>query len=528
MSEVRRMTHLRRESLERVLLLLAEHADAWPALWEQHPALLSYLARHGAWHLARVGRVPEAIAFLGRLLAFEAREALLTPSQQSATLLDGLVAVGLCPPEREDEVEGTALAALLLSVQDRSLLRAGCALLAGRPLDALGEAFAEDPNPSSAVAYVLAEELARRVLAEDDQEAWQALAEVGGDNDHAIQYTALYAFKYVASARPEWLTPAILGPFATGGPYERLAVTTLLLYLALQGDPFPTRFDVPEFWRPRWAYNKEEIVFLKGAMAFRGLTGTEADDPDVAESAEKYRETERRCAACLARLGQGDALLRGILGDYWRLTSRLDDLGRLRAGLRHHPEAEEFLWLLMVSPFWEAVEAGSALLARFAALDDAWAARALAWATEDDQTTWWGALVALRLLAARTGREEALFAALRVQSTHGSAQLLGNCGNTLHTLILAASPSRRTSLLEAFGEELRGLLHGEDVWAVHEVLMLLEGLEDAREDLAVRWDADQAPLLAHTPDWRDLSATQWGDIIHARLHGEASTLTDSR
>lgn len=524
---MRRMTHLRRESLERVLLLLAEHADAWPALWEQHPALLSYLARHGAWHLTRVGRVPEAIAFLGRLLAFEAREALITPSQQSAALLDGLVAVGLCPPEREEDVEGTALAALLLSVQDRSLLRAGCALLAGRPIDVLGEAFAEDPNPSSAVAYVLAEELARRVLAEDDQETWRALAEVGGDNDHAIQYTALYAFKYVASARPEWLTPAILRPFATGGPYDRLAVTTLLLYLALQGHPFPTRFDVPEFWRPRWAYNNEEIVLLKGAMAFRGLTDVEENDPDVAESAEGYREAERRRVACLARLGQGDALLRMILEDYWRLTSRLDDLGRLRAVLRHHAEAEEFVWLLMVSPFWEATEAGSALLARFAALDEAWEARALAWATEGDQSTWWGALVALRLLAERTGREEALFTALRVQSAHGSAQLLGNCANTFQTLILAASPIRRASLLEAFMDELRGLLHGTDVWAVNEMLILLEGIEDEREDLVARWDADRAPLLVHTPDWRELSATNWGDILHERLHGYGSTPADA-
>ncbi len=517
------MTRFRHESTEHLFLLLAQDAEAWPGLFEQAPELLGYLARHGSWHLARVGRVPEAIAFLGRLLSFEARESLLTPSQQSAALHYGLVAVSLCPPEREDEVDGASLATLLLAVQDRSLLRPGCALLARRPLAVVRESFAANPNPSAAAAYVLAEELARRVLARDDREAWDTLAEVAADHEHPLSYAALYAFKYVACERSAWLSDEVVRPFATGGPYDRLAVTTLLLHLALQGDPFPTRFDAPEFWRPTWEYNAEEVLLLKGAMAFRGLWPADDDDPDVAECAEGYRETEHRRLACLGRLGTHDALLRGILEDYWRLTSRLDDLGRLRESLRHHPEAEELVWLLMVSPYWEASEAGSALLARFAALDEAWEARARAWATEDDQTTWWGALVALRLLAERTGREDALFAAIRVQSSHGSAQLRGNCANTLHTLLLAASPERRTALLHTFRDVLRDLLHGEDIWAPNEVLMLLEGLEDEREAWAARLDADAAPLLRHTPEWRELTAEEWGDLLHERLHGEAST-----
>jgi hypothetical protein len=524
------MTHLRDKSLERLLTYLAAHAESWPTLWEHEPALLGYLARHGAWHLTRVGRVPAAVAFLDRLLAFERREALLTPSEQTAAVLEGLVAVGLCPLEREDEVDGMALVGLMLAVQDRAILRSGCALLARRPLEKVGEAFALNPNPSAAVAYVLAEEIARRVLVNDDRVTWETLARIGADGGHTIQYSAVYAFKYVAGTRPEWLDDQILRPFATGGPYERLAVTTLLLYLVLQGHTFPVSFDVPEFWQPQWAYNKEEILFLKGAIAFMGLGGSaENEERSVFECAEGYRLVERRRAACLTRLHEsahspwsGDGIgtvLQGILEDYWCLTSRLDDLGRLHSGLRHHPEAEEFVWLLMVSPFWEAVETGSVLLARFSSLDEDWEARAFAWATDDDQMTWWGGLVALRVLAERTGREEVLFATLRVQVAQGSPQLLGNCANTLHTFLLAASPQRRASLLELFEIELRTLLHGEDIWAPHEVLMLLEGLGDLREVWAERLAADRAPLLIHTPDWRDIPAREWGDTLHTRLYG---------
>ena len=79
-------SHVRSEGLDHLLLLLASHAEAWPELWETSPSLLGYLARQGAWHLARVGRVPEAVNFLQRLLAFEGRAGLLSLEQTSASL----------------------------------------------------------------------------------------------------------------------------------------------------------------------------------------------------------------------------------------------------------------------------------------------------------------------------------------------------------------------------------------------------------------------------------------------------------
>ena len=514
--------HVRSEGLEHLLLLLASHAEAWPELWETSPSLLGYLARQGAWHLARVGRVPEAVAFLDRLLAFEGRAWLLTLEQTATAQEAALVALSFCPTERRDDVDGPALVRLLLSVQNRTLLRPGCALLAQRDLDVIGAAFADDPNPSAAAAYVLAEELAQRVIASEDEAGWRQLAEIAADHDHAIQYTALYAFKYIATERPRWLTTEVLRPFATGGPFDRLAVTTLLLFLALQGDPFPSQFDLAEFWEPKWAYNTEEIELLHGAMAFRDLCPGAGRPADLGQRAEMYHTIERRRQETLQRLETDDSHLRSLLESYWHLTTRLDDLGRLPTTLREHACAPDIIWLLMVSPFWEVSEDGSALLARFAARDEAWGKIALAWAVGDDQTTWWGALVALRLLAERTGRDDALFEAVRVQCAKGSAQLRGNCANTLHTLVLAATSQRREELLHAFSEEFRMLLHDEDVWAVNEILLLLEGLEDQRELWAQRWDADHAPLLRHTPDWRDITASEWGDVVHTRLYGGES------
>lgn len=511
------MTQLRRESLERLLLLLAAHAEAWPVLWEESPALLGYLARHGAWHLARVGRVPEAVSFLARLAAFPEREHLLYPEQEHAARTDGLLALRHCPTERYSDVDGPMLAGLLLSVQDRALLRPGCAILARRPLDVAADAFADDPNPSASVAYVLAEELARGVIARSDEDGWHVLRAVALDHDHALQYTALYAFKYVALERPGWLTHDALRPFAVGGPYDRLAATTLLLYLALQGDAFPTRFEEPAFWNPQWAYNREEIDLLRGALRFRGLRAPDgADDEDALEG---YAIIEARRLQVLAQLGPDEAQLKTLLEDYWRLVTRLEELTRLGAGLRTHPLASELTWLWMVSPYWEVSEVGSALAARFAALDPRWDEVLRAWATDVDETTWWGALVALRLLGERSGRIEPLFEALRVQSRSESAQLRGNCANTLQTLIGAASGRRRTDLLEAFEDELRHLLHSTDVWAVNEVLHLLEALDDERDVWAARLDADEAPLLRRTPGWREEGAAGWGDAVTEILHG---------
>ncbi|MEN9797311.1 MAG: hypothetical protein RL653_1007 [Pseudomonadota bacterium] len=505
------MKHLRFSSLEALLLRLAEDATAWPELLAHSPALLGYLARHGAWHLARVGRIPSTIEFLGRLLAFEERGVLMSVQQQTAALSDGLAAVGLCPRDQAAEVNGAALGELLLSVQDRRLLRPGCALLAGRSLDMIADAFAADPNPSAAAAYVVAEELARQVLAHEDREAWLDMARVGADPEHGAQYTALYAFKYVGGLRPDWLTPEILRPFLTGGPYDRLAVTTMLLHLGLSGHDFPARLDLPEFWQPLWRYNAEEIALVRGAMLFRGISAPADDDAQAA--ATQFRALEARRVRALAGLAEEEHALRSILEGYWRLTAQLDDLGRLGPSLRHHAVVDDLAWLLLCSPYWEVSEYGSALLARFASVDRAWEQRLLDWATGDDDLPWWGALVALRLLAERTGREESLFQALEIQSRSDSAQLRGNCANTLQTLIRSADRERRESLLVRFSGELRALLHGDDVWAVNELLLLLEGLEDDMERWAERLEADAAPLVRLTPGWRASGATEWGDLV---------------
>jgi hypothetical protein len=509
------MARARTDTIERLLVLLAEHASAWPALWSAYPALLAYVARHGAWHLSCIGRHADAVAFLGRLRAFELREELMTPQQESAALVDGLAALRSCTDDEAERIDGGVLVALMQISQDRALLRPGCRLLSHRAPDALAEAFAADPNPSAAVAYVLAEEIARRVSTSGDRAAWMELARIGGDHDHAIQYTALYAFKYVAAANPDWLDVETLQPFAAGGPYDRLAATTLLLYLALQGNQFPARFDVPSFWAPRWGYNAEEVWLLRGAMRFRGLLAVE--DEDAAAELAYYTTIEARRLSLLERLGPDETVLRTVIEGYWSLVSSLDVLSRLTSGLRHHPLAAELGWLLMVSPYWEVSEEGSALLARFASVDVRWEEELLEWAVAEDTTTWWGALVALRLHAERTGRQDALFTALRVQSRSDSPQLQGNCANTLQTLITSAGPARREELLHLFQDELRLLLHGQDVWAPNEILLMLEQLGEERDAWATLLAADDAPLLRATPDWRTLVAGEWGDILTERL-----------
>jgi hypothetical protein len=498
---------------------LATHAEAWPDRWEGAPSVLGYFGRHGAWHLATAGRVADAVAFVARLLASPLRESLVSPEQAAAAVSHGLGALALATTHEADAVDGQALVELLLAAHDRALLRPACRLLAGRTMEALAEAFAAHPNPSVAAAYVLAEELARRIVADDDRAAWEELARVGADHEHPVQYSALYAFKYVGCARPRWLSVELLEPFATGGPYDRLAVTTLLLYLALQGDPFPASFDVPAFWEPRWEYNREEISLVRGAMAFRGLapprpTGFPGDDDALAD----YLAIEERRAALSEELPpDAPAAVRTIVSEYWRLVGSLEAVSALPVSIRDRAYARELGWLLLVSPYWEVSEGGSSLLARFAVVDDAWRDLLLSWATGDDPSTWWGALAALRLFAGRTGREEELFEALRVQSRAESAQLRGNCANTLHTLVAGAAPARRDALLARFEGELRALLHGEDVWEVNEVLLLAEHLEAQGVPWEEAWDAANAPLLALVPDWREAGASAFGDAVSARV-----------
>ena len=509
------MPRVRVSSLDRLISLLAAHAEAWFSLWESCPPLLGYLARNGAWHLVRAGRCADAVAFLGRLRGFDGREEVVSPQEENAALADGLVALKRCTAAEAQRVDGPTLASLLRAVHDRDLLRLGCRLLAGRSAAEIAQAFSYEPNPSAAVAYVLAEEIARVVDASADRKAWEKLAAIGEDHEHPIQYTALYAFKYVAATRPDWLNADILRPFAIGGPYDRLAATTLLLFLALQGHVFPVQFSESAFWEPRWPYNEEEISLLRGAMYFRGLTVAEGDD--ARDELGFYTNVEQRRFGVLRRLGPDDTLLRMVVEGYWSLVSSLETLSRISIGLLGHPLAEDVAWLLMVSPYWEVSEVGSSLLARFAALDARWEELLIRWSVNEDTTTWWGALVALRIHAERTGREEPLFAALRVQARSDSAQLRGNCANTLQTLISSSAPNRRIELLHTFVDELRELLHGDDVWAVHEVLLMLEQLGEDREACVALLDADRAPLLEHTPEWRELVAAEWGDLVTERL-----------
>jgi hypothetical protein len=507
------VTRLRPESLDAIVSLLARRAAAWPELAESHPELVGYFARQGAWHLVRAGKLPEAIDLLGRLLAFDERGHFVTPRQQTVALADGLAPLARYPRDRVADFDARVLASLLSVVQDRGIIRAGCRLLSRLPLEELDAAFSGGANPSSAVVYVLAECLARDVLDSDDRAGWQRLAEVAQDHESAIQYAAIYAFKYVGCERPDGLTVDLVRPFAVAGPYDRLAATTLLLFLALQGNDFPLRFDVPEFWEPVWAYNAEEIELLRGAMSFRGLVRAEDAEDDAL--AAPFHDAESRRLSLLAALGEGDVALRSLFEDYWRLTTRLDDLGRLRPVQLPERIRVEAIWLLLVSPLWEVSEAGSTLAAALASMDEEWAIRLTEWATWDDETSWWGALVALRLVADQTGNDEGLFAALRVQSRSESAQLRGNCANTIQTLVAGASRARQMALLTTFEEEIRLLVHGDDVWAVNEILILLESLGDAREAWAERWAVDAAPLIRLTPDWRDEEASNWGDYVTA-------------
>ena len=509
------MTRLRPESLDTIVSLLARHAAAWPELVESHPDLVGYFARQGAWHLVREGKLPQAIDLLGRLLAFDERGHFVSPSQQNVALIDGLAPLARYPRDRVADFDASVLASRLSTVQDRGIIRAGCGLLSRLSLEELDAAFSEGANPSSAVVYVLAECLARDVLDSEDRAGWQRLAEVAQDHESAIQYAAIYAFKYVGCERPEWLSVDLVRPFAVAGPYDRLAATTLLFFLALQGNDFPVHFDVPEFWDPVWAYNAEEIDFLRGAMSFRGLIRAEDEADDTL--AAPFRDAESRRLGLLAALGEVDVEVRSLFEDYWRLTTRLDELGRLRPAQLPETVRVEAIWLLLVSPLWEVSEAGSTLAASLATKDEEWACRLNEWATWDDETSWWGALVALRLVADQTGNDEGLFAALRVHSRSESAQLRGNCANTLQTLVAGASRARQEELLTIFEEEIRLLVHGDDVWAVNEILILLESLGEAREAWARRWVVDAAPLIRLTPDWRDEDASNWGDHVTERL-----------
>jgi hypothetical protein len=505
---------LRPTSLARFVDMLATHADSWPENWADCRPMMAYLARHGPWHLAVARQVPEAVAFLTRLGKLAEREQLLTPEQESATRLDGLLALGLCPRARAHELPGPDVVALLVTTPDQAAVRPGAALLARRSLSELEEAFRDAPNVSAAVLYVVAEEIARHVLAEDDRPRWEALRAMARELESPIQYLALYAFKYVAAARPGWLSQDALEPFATGGPYDRLAATTLLLYLALQGERFPSAFEVRAFWQPRWEYNRKELRLLRGAMRFRGLPIPEAAKGD--DDLSLFRAIESRRLQVLESLPPGEERLREILEGYWSLVARLPELGPVGGSMSQGPHAEDVLWLLIVSPYWEVSEMASGVMARLAAVEERWERLLHLWATQPDDATWWGALVGLRLLAERTGRDTSLFEAVRVQSRSPSAQLRGNCANALNSLIGAAPPLRQTELLEAALPELRLLLHGSDVWEANEVLMLLESLGERREAWAVRLDADDAPLLRWTPEWRHLSAAGWGHVVTER------------
>jgi hypothetical protein len=508
------MTILRQTSLTRIADLLAAHAARWPELWGDCPSVLAYVARHGPWHLAATRQVPEIVSFLTRLGELADRERLLTPEEESTTRLEGLVALGLCPPPRAGEISGPDLVALLVTTPDRAAVRPGAALLARRSIQALEEAFRDAPNVSAAVLYVIAEEVAQQVVATEDRPRWEALQAVACDLESPIQYLALYAFKYVAASRPSWLTRDALEPFATGGPYDRLAATTLLLYLALQGHIFPSHFHVISFWRPRWDYNHEELRLLRGAMRFRGLPIPEAARGD--DDLDLFQGIEARRTAALNALPPDEQPNRWLLEGYWSLVDRLPELGRVASRVSRGPLAEHVLWLLIVSPYWEVNELASGVMARLAASEERWELLLHTWATQDDGATWWGAMVGLRLLAERTGRLTGLLEAVRVQSRSPSAQLRGNCANALGSLIGAAPPLRQAELLEAFLPELRLLLHGSDVWEVNEVLMLLESLDDRRETWAAHMDADAAPLLRWTPDWRLLPAAGWGQRVTER------------
>lgn len=190
-------------------------------------ALFGYLARHGSWHLAAVGRHATTVDFLVRLEGHEARERLLTVERWSAALAEGLSVLRSGTDDEHARVDGRSLVRLLLGSQERTVLRPGCRLLAKRSWAELGEAFAESPNPSATAPIILAEELARRVVARDDRRTWSEFSRIAlsgydallahpfdwnpnsppnEESDHPAGQIALHAFRFATYARPDWVT----------------------------------------------------------------------------------------------------------------------------------------------------------------------------------------------------------------------------------------------------------------------------------------------------------------------------------
>ena len=483
--------------LHAAIRLVAHHLPDPPPV---HPRLASYVARHGVSHLTANGQWAAALDFADRLERCDSERVFGVRSDRSR---DGFLrAMSRCP--RSARLDTVALGRLLHRQPTAAGCRNACDWLLGSGAD-LDTPFQAQPNASKPVTYALGESLAAAAEKKGPREL-QRLSAWAEDHSRPTQYAAMYAFKYVGMRRPEWLTTENLRPHTRGNPYDRMAATGLLLYLAIQRNPLALEMDLPEFWAPAWDYNRVEVDLLRGALRWRGFTSDGGED-----FAAYFMELEQRRCELLSDVRS--ERLRLVLTNYWQLLDDLPSFSRALNEVRYEDRASDLIWILMASPYWEVGERAAEIAGRRATADPDVALQLRDWALDERHSAvHMGVILALRAHAQATGGDEFFFEAARSLCQSPDPQIRGYVANYVSTSFQDAPEERWPAMVERWAPVLRAGLHDHDLWAVQEIAELVRTFDAANVDWRGHLQPDRAPLLAGISDWCSM---EWDDLYEA-------------
>ena len=454
------------------------------------PPVARYVARHGVAHLVASGAWSEAVMLCDRLAA-----AGVGPVARNRDSL--LRAFVLCPPSAPLNAEAVGR---LLHQQSAA---AGCRAatdwwVAHRP-DAVDAPFEAEPNASRPVTYAMAVSIACSI-ADEGPAGLSALSSWASDFDRPTQYAAMYALKYAAIQNPDADWQRLLLAHAKGNGDDQIVVAGVLLYLALQGTFVP--LDAPEFWAPVWGYVQVEVDLVLGALGWRGLQPVEPGS-SAAEFVAYFDELESLRIELIECVEQ--PAVRGMVDQYWRLVADLDTVDRGLRLIALESEWESIVWLMMASPYWEVGERAAGAAAQRIAADPLFEDTLVEWVHDPDQdAVHMGAMMALRTRAQQTRDHRPLHAIADIAMESPDPQIRGFWANAVVSLFDDVPPSDWPAVLEDWQASIQRGLNDTDMWAVQEVVALVQKLNRA----GVPWEdvvtAEEAPLLQGIDEWQQL------------------------